>query len=93
MIPVSTCAIPVTRWKQGVRGIKPVVAPMSKLISSERKPDNSKIGRTESGFRSERPAMPTGKITGNLLAWEVYLLDSLKAKDGIVPLQIRTVTE
>jgi hypothetical protein len=62
VIDVTTCAIPVTRWKRGVRGIKPEVTPMSDLISCEREPDNSRIGRHTACIKSDVSTMPHGSL-------------------------------
>ena len=81
MLSIGTdCAIPtqrVTRWKQGKKGIAPVVAPMSKLISTKREHvptekqfDMGKIGRKTAAFTVESiPDIPMGLTPANLKDW------------------------
>jgi hypothetical protein len=84
---MDTVAIPVTRWKRGVKGIKPVTASIMRPVSSERKPDNSRIGRLTPCFYSESSALPAGKVSGNVAAWLQHIESSIKANAGIVPLK------
>jgi hypothetical protein len=85
---VEEVAIPVTRWKRGAKGIKPVVAPMMRPISSARKPDNSRIGRKTPCFRSEQKPMPKGTVSGNVQEWLNHIQNSIKTNSGIVPVQV-----
>src|SRR5215472_1390787 len=70
----------VTRWKSSKRGIKPKVAPMSKLIdcepesiSTEEQFLRGKIGRKTACFTVESlPDMPIDTASANAKAWLEY---------------------